>query len=137
MPISTSIDESRDLTIFTVKGELTFQEEMETLKAFYSGEPTANVLWDFRLLEGERISLQELEAVSDFIKTNQSKRPQGKTALVVANELDYGLSRASMTLYEIRNVSLSLMSFRSMDEALKWIDGEIVWDKTTYSFSKA
>lgn len=137
MPISISIDGSRDLTTFAVKGELTFQEEMDELKAFYSGEPTANVLWDFRLLEGERISLQELEAVSDFIKTNQSKRPQGKTALVVANELDYGLSRVSMTLYEIRNLSLSVMPFRSMDEALKWIDGEIVWDKTTYSFKKA
>jgi hypothetical protein len=137
MPISTSIDASRDLTTFTVKGELSFQEQMDALKAFYRGEPTANVLWDFRLLEGKRISLQELEEVSDFIKKNQSKRPVGKTALVVANDLDYGLSRASMTLYEIRNVSLSIMPFRSMDEALKWIDGEIVWDETNYSFRRA
>ena len=124
------------MTIFAVEGELTFQEQMDALKAFYSGEPTANVVWDFRLLEGKRISSQELEEISDFIKTNQAKRPQGKTALVVSNDLDYGLSRASMTLYEIRNVSLSLMPFPSMDEALKWIDGEIVWDKTTYSFKK-
>ena len=77
MPVSSSIDDSRDLSIFTVKGQLTFQEEMAALKAFYIGEPTTNVLWDFRLLEGNRLSSAELDQLFGFIKANQEKRPQG------------------------------------------------------------
>jgi len=124
------------LTIFTVKGELTFQEEMEALKAFYGGEPTSNVLWDFRLMEGNRLTSAELNQLFNFIKKNQEKRPQGKTALVAASDLDFGLSRASETYSQIKRLPWEIRAFRSMDQALKWINGEIVWDETTFLFRK-
>jgi hypothetical protein len=124
MTVSPSTDESRDLTIFTVKGELAFEVQMNTLKAFYNGEPTANVLWDFRLMEGNRLSSKELEVLFALIKNNQGKRPKGKTALVSATDLDFGLSRVSETLCHVQNLPWEIRAFRSMDDALKWIDGD-------------
>ena len=122
MPVSTSTDESHALTIFTVEGELTFQEQMNALKAFYSGDPTANVLWDFRLMKGNRVSSQELEELFNFIKANRGKRLQGKTALVATSDLDFGLSRVSEAYSQIRQLPWEMKAFRTMDEALEWID---------------
>jgi hypothetical protein len=124
MTVSPSIDDSRGLTIFTVKGELTFDVQMNALKAFYSGEPTANVLWDFRLMEGNRLSSDELGKIFAFIRANQAKRPNGKTALVAATDLDYGLSRVSETLSHVQHLPWDMRAFRSMDDALKWIDSD-------------
>jgi hypothetical protein len=121
MPVSSSTDDVRSLTIFTVVGELTFEEQMKTLRAFYGGSPTANVLWDFRMMEGNRLSSVELERLFSFIKSNQNKRPTGKTALVSANDLDFGLSRVSETLSQIKELPWGIQAFRSMDEALRWI----------------
>ncbi|BBO76964.1 hypothetical protein DSCW_43810 [Desulfosarcina widdelii] len=122
MPVSTSTDESHALTIFTVEGELTFEEQMNALKAFYSGDPTANVLWDFRLMKGNRVSSQELEELFNFIKANRAKRLQGKTALVATSDLDFGLSRVSEAYSQIRQLPWEMKAFRTMDEALEWID---------------
>jgi hypothetical protein len=44
MPIHTDMNPEKQLTIHTVKGEVTFEEAMATLKAFYSGNPTLNVI---------------------------------------------------------------------------------------------
>ena len=136
MTVSQSIDEPRDLTIFTVKGELTFAGQMDAINAFYSGVPTANVLWDFRLMEGNRVSSEELAELFAFIEDNQWKRPKGKTALVAASDLDYGLSRVSETFALIKNLPWEIRAFRSFYMALDWIDGNIVWDEETGAFKQ-
>jgi hypothetical protein len=61
MAIHSSLDRLRNLTTFFVNGELTFDEQIQTLKEFYIGAPTANVLWDFRATEGIRMSMDELQ----------------------------------------------------------------------------
>ena len=122
MPVSSSTDDTRSLTIFTVVGELTFEEQMKALRAFYSGSPTANVLWDFRLMEGNRSSSTELVRLFSYIKSNQEKRSNGETALVAATDLDFGLSRVSETLSHINELPWDIQAFRSMNDALQWID---------------
>lgn len=51
MPIATRCDEGRDLTLFTVTGELACEDQMAALRAFYRDTPSKNVLWDLRRLE--------------------------------------------------------------------------------------
>jgi hypothetical protein len=110
---------------------------MNALKAFYSGDPTANVLWDFRLMEGNRVSSEELEELFALIEDNQWKRPKGKTALVATSELDYGLSRVSETFSLIKELPWEIRAFRSFDMALDWIDALIIWDEHTGTFKEA
>jgi hypothetical protein len=124
MTISSSYDDKRHLTVFTVKGELTFDEQIATLKDFYGGAPTANVLWDFRAIEGIRVSSEELHEIILFIKRHQSKRPQGKTVLLSIKDIDFGLSRVSEAYANYEKLPWKMKAFKSMDEALKWIDGD-------------
>ena len=117
-------DNKKDLTIFTAVGELTFVKQIDVLRDFYAGTPTANVLWDMRNIEGSRISSEELEKIIIFIKRHSDKRPPGKTALVSTNDLDFGLSMVSYAYAENENLPWKIRPFRSMDEAIEWINGK-------------
>jgi uncharacterized protein YbgA (DUF1722 family) len=107
-----------------VEGSLTFDEQITTLQEFYSADPTANVLWDFRGHKGNRISSEEVQKIISLVKSYGNKRPKGKTALVSNKDLDFGLSRVSEAYANIENLPWEIRSFRSMDEALKWINDE-------------
>lgn len=122
MTISTSHDPSRDLTIFTAAGELTYAEQMTVLQAFYGGAPTANTIWDFRAINGNRISSEEVGNIISFVKQNADRRKKGKTALVAGTDLDFGLSRIGEIYADIEKLPWRIQAFRSMDAALKWLD---------------
>lgn len=123
MPATSSLDASRNLTLFTVEGDLTFDEQMAVLRDFYEGTPTANVIWDFRAMEGTRISAAQLREIIAFIKRHEGKRPRGKTALVSATDLDFGLSRMGQAYAEGDRLPWEMRAFRSMEEAIHWIQG--------------
>jgi hypothetical protein len=122
MAISTSFDESRNLTVFTAEGNLTFDEQIIVLREFYAGKPTPNVIWDFRSAVGERISAQEIMKIIEFIKSHGKSRPGGKTALVAGDSLSFGLSRMGQAYADNENVPWEMKAFRSMDEAIRWIE---------------
>lgn len=124
MPITTSIDNDRQLTIHTVTGEASFEEGMATFRQFWEGRPTMNVLWDFRKADLARVSSKETEAMMDYIKHYSEKRSGGKTALVVSGDLEYGLSRMAQTLAEIKSLSIQIEIFRSFKEAIQWLGEE-------------
>jgi hypothetical protein len=121
MPITTTIDHDRQLTIHTATGEPDFEEGMATLKRFWEGQPTMNELWDFRKAGLDRVSFEETEAIMDYIKRHSEKRSGGKTALVASGDLEYGLSRFSKSLAEIKSYPLQVEVFRSFKEAIRWL----------------
>ena len=122
MPISTKTDRSKDLTVFTATGELTFAGQIAAMKEFYEGNPTKNELWDLRGITGSRISSEELLQVTLFTKQYGHKRQGGKSAMVMNSDLDYGLGRMSGTYGETEQLPWEVMAFRSIDEALAWLD---------------
>ncbi len=124
MPITTTIDHDRQLTIHTVTGEPSFEEGMATLKQSLEGKPTRNVLWDFRKASLARVSSKETEAMMDYIKHHSEKRSGGKTALVASGDLEYGLSRIAQALAEIKSFSFQMEVFRSLKEAIQWLGEE-------------
>ena len=121
MPITTSVDSDKQLTTHTVIGEASFEEGMTTLKQFWEGQPTMNVLWDFRKASLARVSSEETEAIMNYIKRHSEKRSGGKTALVVSGDLEYGLSRMSQMLADLHSISLQMEVFRSFKEAIQWL----------------
>lgn len=124
MAISKSCDPSKDLTIFTVEGEITFQEHKTVLEDFYKEKPTANVIWDFRLIRGKRISRDEIKVLINFIKNHGGKRVRGKSAVVTQTDLDFGLSRMSHAYIDMERIPLEIEIFRNMEEALEWMFGQ-------------
>jgi len=91
------------------------------LKAFYEGEPTSNVLWDMRAMEGKRIASKDIQKILDFIERHGKKRPPGKTAFVTATELDFGLSSMSSTLAGTKLLPWKMRAFLTVEEATVWL----------------
>ncbi len=124
MPITTSVDNEKQLTTHTVIGQVSFEEGMETLKQSLEVQPTRNVLWDFRKASLARVSSKETEAMMNYIQHHSEKRSGGKTALVASGNLEYGLSRMAETLAEIKTISIQINAFRSFKEAIQWFGEE-------------
>jgi len=124
MPITTSVDNEKQLTIHTVTGEASFGEGMTTLKQSLEIQPTRNVLWDFSKASLARVFFKETDAMMNYIQDHSEKRSGGKTALVASGDLEYGLSRMAETLAEIKNISIQVKTFRSFNEAIQWFGEE-------------
>ena len=122
MPVKTSADHDKQLTIHTVTGEPSFEEGMAAFKQFWEGKPTQNVLWDFRKASLTRLSSKETEAMIDYIRQHAKKRAGGKTAILVSKDLEYGISRMAQTLTEIKKFSFKVEIFRSIEIAIQWFD---------------
>jgi hypothetical protein len=122
MTITRSVDQEKQLTIFIVVGKPSFEETLEVLKPFYEKHPTKNLLWDFRNASFETLSSKNLEAIADYVKQHGEVRAGGKTAFVVSKDLEYGLFRMIETFGEIRKIPIYTEVFRSMDEAVHWLE---------------
>lgn len=75
MLISSSVDPSKELTIFTASGVLSFEEQHAAFKNFYEGKPTKKVILDLRAITGRRISseglpwkIRALRSMDDAVK---------------------------------------------------------------------
>jgi len=123
MPIHTQVDLERQLTIHTVKGEVFFDETMSTFKTFYLGNPTLNVLWDFR--EGTLVQLSsiQIKTLADFVAKSSKTRIGGKTAGVTPNDIDFGLGRLFSTLTEMSGYKPTIRIFRQFQDAVDWLLG--------------
>jgi len=125
MPVTSKIDKKRNLTIFTLSGELTIDEILGALKSFWEDrELTLNTLWDTQNAIVTNLKLPDIENIAGFIGQNRNRfeeRKDGKAAIVAPTDLQYGLSRILGTLYERENVPIKLQPFRTMDEAIQWL----------------
>ena len=122
MSISSSIDKSRDLTIFKVSGVLSFDQALPEVKAFYDGAPTKHVLWDLTDTTEIRFTSEEVEAISSFGPRYEGKRETGKTAFVARQDILFGLSRMFEIHSRINEAPYPIKVFRELDEAYQWID---------------
>ncbi|MGD2029697.1 MAG: hypothetical protein PVG86_07125 [Desulfobacterales bacterium] len=125
MPITTKVDRTRNLTIFTLTGELSIDEILGTLKSFWEArELTLNTLWDARNAIVTNLRSSELENITGLLgqyRNRFEERKNGKAAIAASTDLQYGLSRILGTLYEREDVPIKLHPFRTMEEAIQWL----------------
>ena len=119
--IETTIDIDRQLTIQTVTGEATFAEIAHAIKTYYEGVVTKFVLWDSTQAVLDNVKANEVEALAALTKKCSGRRKGGKTALVFSSDLGFGIGRMFDTHHEILASAVSHGSFRSREEALKWL----------------
>jgi hypothetical protein len=125
MPITSQTYESKQLTIFTVVGEVYFNELMRAVESFLKGQPTQNVLWDFReAIPKGLYRLAEVSKIAAFAKDHGELRESGKTALVASGSFSFGLISMYERFTKIENHPQTVGAFRSLDEAITWLDIE-------------
>ena len=124
MPISYQINRSRDLTVFTLSGQVLFSELTDSLSAYGKDGTTVYELYDLRKLRGERLSTVDIERLVGYFNLFANTRPNNsKTAVVVKEDIDFGISKTVALLTEIDGVvPYQINVFRAMDDALKWLD---------------
>lgn len=124
MPITLEIDRDRNLTTLTLRGQVTLSEMLKTLNAYGKSGVTLNELYDVRLLAGERISSEDVEAVVNYFRQYGGLRPpNSKTAVLVASDLDYGISRMIQQLTD-GIVPFQVNVFETLEQAMAWLDEE-------------
>ena len=122
MSITSHIDKTKDLTIFTVTGVLSTDKVLPVIKAFYEGDPTKHVLWNLIDTADVQLTSKEVESIASFRPRYDGKREPGKTAFVAQEDVLFGLSRMFESQSGMRKAPHHIMVFRSIDEAYKWLD---------------
>ena len=79
------------------------------------------VIWDINNATLGKIDTIELKSFVRNIKATVTRRPHDKTALVSSSDLLFGMLRMYEILSDILGSVTNRKSFRSMDEAKKWV----------------
>ncbi len=117
MPITTEIDNDKQLTSHTAIGDVPFEELMTAIKQAWEGPQTMNIVWDFSKGTVD-LSSEQIKAISNHIKHHSEKRREGKTAIIVSRDLGYGMARMGGTLVEMKGATYKINTFRSYEEAM-------------------
>jgi hypothetical protein len=119
--IQTSVFGGSDLTVITVSGPITSREIIAQLERFYAGQPTANVLWDFRQAEIPQVAREDLAPILTVAKRLARAREGGKTALVFSRDSAYGVGQMYEEMSRLHDYPISQAVFRSDSEAMEWL----------------
>lgn len=123
MSITKQIEQSKELTIFTGNGELSFDEVLKTIRSFYATNPTLNVLCDLRQASAEQISSSQVNQIAELIQKLKRIRKGGRTAIVSTRDVTFGVARMLEALIYIPNddFSYELKVFRDIKDAVRWL----------------
>ena len=114
-------DDKHQLTIITVKGNLTSKEIIDTIYAHNRQKVTKNVLWDLSDVVALDIGKSDVDAFVNATRQFIQLREGGKTAIVANTDLGYGLSRMFESLQSAADSHVHHETFRTKDRALKWV----------------
>ena len=126
MPIVRNIDGKRNLVTLTCSGAIAKGSiraafcEMLDDPVF---RPGANILWDFRDIQGVAPSEQQIIDFVTMVKESQTRRGSNyKVAMIVDKDLHYGLIRMFQAYSDSEALPLEVMLFRTKDDAYRWLD---------------
>jgi len=122
MPITTHVDTTKDLTVFSVTGVFTLDKVFPVVKVFYDGSPTRHVLWNLLDTTDIQLTSEESERVASYKPRFEGERASGKTAFVAQKDILFGISRMFEMQSECKGAPFPIMVFRNMDEAYQWLD---------------
>ncbi len=114
-------DSKKNLTTITVTGSPTFKEIMASLKSFYEGTPTKNVLWNFTEAPIWEITSEEVEKLASFAPRFSESRQCAKTAIVAPDELTKALSQLFVLFGYKKESPIKVELFQTIEEGLDWI----------------
>lgn len=112
---------AENLTVFTVSPEAGPQDILEAALSFM-GAPTRLALWDLRSSTLNKATTEELrQATAEFLSLARTQSRGGRAALVVGNDVTYGLMRMLVTHAELEGYAAKLRVFRDVVVARAWL----------------
>ncbi len=124
MSILVDKDAAKQLTVFTVRGELDFEDLLAYMRSYNEDFAlTKNCVWDFRSATGgEVISDNQLGYFAAIIKQYAFESPVSRMGFIIQGDLGFGLARMLSTFEELYDVTLDAKAFLSMADASNWLD---------------
>lgn len=119
--IETVKGDQQDLTVHTIHGEINGDEIIEKIKDGIDEKHTLYVLWDFRQAEITDLPIEKMYQILTIGKKLAEARKTGKTAIVVSNDLGFGLARMYEAYSEIEVFSTEIRAFRTIEQARAWL----------------
>lgn len=121
MSISSHIDKTNDLTVFTSEDNSSVDEFMAAISSFYAKGPTKNVLWNLTRASVWDISGIHIEKMAYFAPRFDKRRKGAKTAIVASDDLSSALSKLFVLFGESRNLPIAVRLFNTTDQAMEWL----------------
>jgi len=125
MPVRTLINHEDGLTEHIATGDVIDDEMFEAQREFYEEGPTRFQLWDMTGCSLEGITIGGMRRFIEKAARLGQVRKDGKTAVVVGSQLQYGLARMAETFAEFASLPFAFHVFRSIEEARAWLDGRL------------
>jgi protein-arginine kinase len=126
MSITSCIDRVRNLTIFTVRGDITAEELQTAVKKFWeSSTLTLNVLWDVREATFTHMKYKEMDEILFHVDSYTDRFEEiksGKTAVVVNSDEQFAVLKQLSSHASIECLPIIPEVFKTMGEAMAWID---------------
>jgi hypothetical protein len=118
------VDKDKKLTTITVSWKSDFDELMIVLKSFLNDNKTEHLLLD---LSDSFLNDITYDHVVDLCKyaayrDNGKSRINGKTALVSSSDLQFEIGSMFKAYFEMENSNINVAVFRSLEEALSWLE---------------
>lgn len=125
MSIERHIDPDSGRITLTASGPTRFEDLKVALKGVTEApdfRPGADIIWDFRNVESEALTADQLREMVAFVAGIADVRGINyKVAIVVERNVDFGLAR----MYEVfaDELPCELRVFRDLEEAVDWMAG--------------
>jgi hypothetical protein len=121
--IETHIDLEKDLTIHTASGEISADEILRNIRSYYEeAEVTRLLMWDLTDADVGNLSASDVRSFVDLTNSLTKERAGGKTALVVATPLAYGMGRMCELSKDASDEhGIGHRTFRDRKAALEWL----------------
>jgi hypothetical protein len=124
MKHSLNINEDESLFTVITEGEGDVKGIIAFLKDIISHpkwKPGKFILLDHRALRIDKITVSGIDEVSMFFKSIANELGNGKIALVMKRDIDFGIARAWEIVTD-SHVDISINVFRDIDKAIDWLE---------------
>jgi len=122
MPVRTVIDLEKGITKHVATGDVVNDEMFEAQREFYETGPTLLQFWDMAECSVTDITVGGMRTFIERASRKGQARKDGKTAVVVSSQLQYGLARMAEAFGEFVSLPFAFRVFKDRDEALAWLN---------------
>lgn len=114
-----------DFTHFVSEGETTIENWLETIRNYGLAGMTTRELYDLRQHQN-LFSNEEIGKILEVaVKNKAMHKNDRRTAVVVENQPQFGLSRMYELKSQIEGVSTKTRVFYKLDQAIEWIGDDV------------
>ena len=126
MEISTEINKKNNIRRHIVRGVIDISELTESLKEIYNSpdfDSELNVFWDLQQADFSSISSEDVRSFMEYVVKLWGTGGKSRAALVVSDNLGYGMSRMYQMMME-GATSSEVAVFKDTNKAKEWIEAE-------------